>query len=161
MKQNDDMEIVTSIKNLLVTLFSVTFAYFAPVRDMVFVIFFIFVINCVAGMVAGIVAKHERFSNRKFFHCLLETFVFYIIVLSIYVIGEKMKNMEGAMQCITGIVYAIIYFYGVNTLRNMRKLFPHSRPLNFIYFVLSFEIVRKIPYLQQFIDNEKKQEEMK
>lgn len=161
MKQNDDMEIVTSIKNLLVTLFSVTFAYFAPVRDMVFVIFFIFVINCVAGMVAGIVAKHERFNNRKFFHCLLETLVFYIIVLSIYVIGEKMKNMEGAMQCITGIVYAIIYFYGVNTLRNARKLFPNSRPLNFIYYVLSFEIVRKIPYLQQFIDNEKKQEEKK
>ena len=153
------MEIVTSLKNLLVTLFSVTFAYFAPVSDMVFVIFFIFAINCIAGMVAGIVAKHERFSNKKFFHCLLETLVFYMIVLSIYVIGEKMKNMEGAMQCITGVVYAICYFYGVNTLRNLRKLFPTSKPLNFIYYVLSFEIVRKIPYLQQFIDHEKDKEE--
>lgn len=153
------MEIVTSLKNLLVTLFSVTFAYFAPVSDMVFVIFFIFAINCIAGMVAGIVAKHERFSNKKFFHCLLETLVFYMIVLSIYVIGEKMKNMEGAMQCITGVVYAICYFYGVNTLRNLRKLFPTSKPLNFIYYVLSFEIVRKIPYLQQFIDHEKEKEE--
>lgn len=153
------MEIVTSLKNLLVTLFSVTFAYFAPVSDMVFVIFFIFAINCIAGMVAGIVAKHERFSNKKFFHCLLETLVFYMIVLSIYVIGEKMKNMEGAMQCITGVVYAICYFYGVNTLRNLRKLFPTSKPLNFIYYVLSFEVVRKIPYLQQFIDHEKEKEE--
>ena len=153
------MEIVTSLKNLLVTLFSVTFAYFAPVSDMVFVIFFIFAINCIAGMVAGIVAKNERFSNKKFFHCLLETLVFYMIVLSIYVIGEKMKNMEGAMQCITGVVYAICYFYGVNTLRNLRKLFPTSKPLNFIYYVLSFEVVRKIPYLQQFIDHEKEKEE--
>lgn len=161
MKGNDSMEIVTGLKNLLVTLFSVTFAYFAPVKDMVFVIFFIFVINCVAGMVAGIVAKHERFSNRKFFHCLLETMVFYVIVLSVFVVGEKMKSLDGAMQCITGIVYAICYFYGVNTLRNLRKLFPQSRPLNFIYYVLSFEIVRKIPYLQQFIDNEKEQEEKK
>lgn len=151
------MEIVTSLKNLLVTLFSVTFAYFAPVRDMVFVIFFIFAVNCIAGMVAGIVAKHERFSNRKFFHCLLETFVFYMIVLCIYVIGEKMKNLDGAMQCITGVVYAICYFYGVNTLRNLRKLFPQSRTLNFIYYVVSFEIVRKIPYLQQFIDKEKEE----
>lgn len=151
------MEIVTSLKNLLVTLFSVTFAYFAPVRDMVFVIFFIFAVNCIAGMVAGIVAKHERFNNKKFFHCLLETFIFYMIVLCIYVIGEKMKNLDGAMQCITGVVYAICYFYGVNTLRNLRKLFPQSRTLNFIYYVVSFEIVRKIPYLQQFIDKEKEE----
>lgn len=157
MKRNNDMEIVTSLKNLLVTLFSVTFAYFAPVRDMVFVIFFIFAVNCIAGMVAGIVAKHERFNNKKFFHCLLETFVFYMIVLCIYVIGEKMKNLDGAMQCITGVVYAICYFYGVNTLRNLRKLFPQSRTLNFIYYVVSFEIVRKIPYLQQFIDKEKEE----
>ena len=87
--------------------------------------------------------------------------MFYVIVLSIYIIGEKMKNLDGALQCITGIVYAVCYFYGVNTLRNMRKLFPHSRPLNFIYYVLSFEVVRKIPYLQQFLDNEKKEEETK
>lgn len=152
------MEMVTSIKNLLATLFSVTFAYFAPVTDIVFVIFYIFAINCVAGMVADIVAKHQRFSNKKFFHCLLETLVFYVIVLSIYVIGEKMKSVDGAMQCITGIVYAIIYFYSVNTLRNLRKLFPKSRPLNFMYYVLSFEVVRKIPYLQQFIDKEKEEE---
>lgn len=159
--KTESMEIITGIKNMLATLFSITLAYFAPVTDMVFVIFFIFAINCIAGLIAGIVAKHERFNNRKFFHCLLETFVFYVIVLSIYIIGEKMKNLDGALQCITGIVYAVCYFYGVNTLRNMRKLFPHSRPLNFIYYVLSFEVVRKIPYLQQFLDNEKKEEETK
>lgn len=155
MNKNNDMEIITNLKNLLATLLSVTFAYFAPIQEIVFVIFFIFAINCLAGMIAGMVAKHERFSNRKFFHCLLETFMFYAIVLSIFVIGEKMNNMNGAMQCITGIVYAIIYFYGVNILRNLRKLFPRSKPLNFIYYVLSFEVVRKIPYLQQFIDSEK------
>lgn len=153
------MEVITSLKNLLVTLSSVTLAYFAPVTDMVFVIFFIFMVNCIAGMVAGMVAKHERFSNKKFFHCLLETFVFYVVVLSVFIIGERMHNLSGAMQCITGIVYAICYFYGVNTLRNLRKLFPQSRPLNFIYYVLSFEVVRKIPYLQQFIDKEKEKEE--
>ena len=159
--KTESMEIITGIKNMLATLFSITLAYFAPVKDMVFVIFFIFAINCLAGLISGIVAKHERFNNRKFFHCLLETFVFYVIVLSIYIIGEKMKNLDGALQCITGIVYAVCYFYGVNTLRNMRKLFPQSRPLNFIYYVLSFEVVRKIPYLQQFLDNEKKEEETK
>lgn len=157
------MEIVTNLRNLLATLLSVTLAYFAPITDMVFVIFFIFAINCVAGMVAGIVTQKERFNNRKFFHCLLETFVFYVIVLSVFVIGEKMKNLDGALQCITGIVYAVCYFYGVNTLRNLRKMFPKSKPLSFMYYVLSFEVVKRIPYLQQFNENEneKKKEEKK
>ena len=149
------MDIYTSIRNLLASVFSVMFAYFAPIQNMVFVIFFVFAINCMAGMIAGIVAKHERFNLKKFFHCMLETFVFYIIVLSVFTIGEKMRNLDGAIQCITGVVYAILYFYGVNTLRNLKILFPDSKVIRFLFYVLSFEVVKKIPYMQQFINKEK------
>ena len=149
------MDIYTSIRNLLASVFSVMFAYFAPIQNMVFVIFFVFAINCMAGMIAGIVAKHERFNLKKFFHCMLETFVFYIIVLSVFTIGEKMRNLDGAIQCITGVVYAILYFYGVNTLRNLNILFPESKVIRFLCYVLSFEVVKKIPYMQQFINKEK------
>lgn len=149
------MDIYPSIRNLLASVFSVMFAYFAPIQNMVFVIFFVFAINCMAGMIAGIVAKHERFNLKKFFHCMLETFVFYIIVLSVFTIGEKMRNLDGAIQCITGVVYAILYFYGVNTLRNLNILFPESKVIRFLFYVLSFEVVKKIPYMQQFINKEK------
>lgn len=149
------MDIYTSIRNLLASIFSVMFAYFAPIQNMVFVIFFVFAINCMAGMIAGIVAKHERFNLKKFFHCMLETFVFYVIVLSVFTIGEKMRNLDGAIQCITGVVYAILYFYGVNTLRNLNILFPESKVIRFLFYVLSFEVVKKIPYMQQFINKEK------
>lgn len=152
------MDICTSIRNLLASVFSVMFAYFAPIQNMVFVIFFVFAINCTAGMIAGIVAKHERFNLKKFFHCMLETFVFYIIVLSVFTIGEKMRNLDGAIQCITGVVYAILYFYGVNTLRNINMLFPESKVIRFLYYVLSFEVVKKIPYMQQFVNKEKEGE---
>ena len=138
------MDIYTSIRNLLASVFSV-----------MFVIFFVFAINCMAGMIAGIVAKHERFNLKKFFHCMLETFVFYVIVLSVFTIGEKMRNLDGAIQCITGVVYAILYFYGVNTLRNLNILFPESKVIRFLFYVLSFEVVKKIPYMQQFINKEK------
>lgn len=149
------MDLITTIKNLLASIFSVMLAYFAPIEDMVFVIFFVFGINCTAGMITGIMTRNEAFNLRKFFHCLLETFVFYIVVLCVYTIGEKMQNTGGAIQCITGVVYAILYFYGVNTLRNLCLLFKESRVLHFMYFVLSFEIVKKIPYMQQFMNKEK------
>ena len=90
---------------------------------------------------------------KKFFRCIVETLVFYVIVLSIYVIGEKMGNPDGAIQCISGVVYAIIYFYTVNILRNAHKLLPRSKGIKFMYYVLSFEVMKKIPYLQQYIEN--------
>lgn len=149
------MNFFGELKNMIVTLCSITLAYFAPVKDMVFVIFFIFLINMLAGLVSGIVVDNEGFNNKKFFHCIVETCVFYLIVGSVFLIGEKLHNHNGAMQCITGVVYAILYFYGTNTLRNLNKLFPDNKVISFIYYVVSFEIVKKIPYLQQFQNQDK------
>ena len=147
---------INTVRNLFVTVFSVLLSYFAPLKDIVFVIFFIFLLNCIFGLLAGVGTQGEKFSLKKFFRCILETLVFYCIVLSIFVIGEKMGNLDRALQCISGVVYAIIYFYFVNILRNVHKLLPKSKVIVFMYYVLSFEIIKKIPYLQQF--QEKKDE---
>ncbi len=147
---------LNTIRNLVITIFSVLVGYFAPLKDIVFVIFFIFLLNCLFGLLAGVGIQGEKFSLKKFFRCIVETLVFYVIVLSIYVIGEKMGNPDGAIQCISGVVYAIIYFYSVNILRNAHTLIPKSKVLQFLYYVLSFEVIKKIPYLQQF--QEKKDE---
>ena len=142
-----------TIKNLVITIASVVIGYFAPLRDMVFVIFFVFLLNCLFGLVAGIGVEGERFSLKKCFRCIMETAVFYVIVLSIYLVGEKMGNPSGAIQCISGVVYAIIYFYTVNILRNAHKLLPKSKGIKFLFYVLSFEVIKKIPYLQQYMEN--------
>ena len=147
---------LNTVRNLIVTIFGVLLGYFAPLKDIVFVIFFVFLLNCLFGLLAGVGVEGERFNLKKFFLCICETLVFYVVVLSIYVIGEKMGNPAGAIQCISGVVYAIIYFYCVNILRNAHKLLPKTKVIYFLYYVLSFEIIKKIPYLQQF--QEKKDE---
>ena len=145
-----------TIRNLIVTLCSILFGYFSPLRNIVFVIFFVFLLNCLFGLVAGVGVEGEKFNLKKFFRCILETLVFYVIVLSIYLVGEKMGNEQGALQCISGVVYAVIYFYAVNILRNIHTIFPENRWVKFLFYVLSFEVIKKIPYLQQF--QEKKDE---
>lgn len=145
-----------TVKNLIITIVSVLIGYFAPLKDIVFVIFFIFLLNCIFGLLAGVGVENEKFNLKKFFRCIMETLIFYVIVLSIFVIGEKMGNLSGALQCISGVVYAIIYFYAVNILRNTHKLLPKSRVIKFLFYVLSFEVIKKIPYLQQY--QEKKEE---
>jgi len=142
-----------TIKNLIITISSILIGYFAPLKDVVFVIFFVFLLNCVFGLIAGVGVQGEKFSLKKFFRCIMETLVFYVIVLSVYLVGEKMGNPEGAIQCISGLVYAIIYFYFVNILRNAHKLLPKSKGIKFLYYVLSFEVIKKIPYLKQYQEN--------
>ncbi len=149
------MDIFNLIKNALATLLSFAMAYFAPIQNMVFVIFYVFLINCVIGMITGIVAEGEKFSFKKFTRCLFETLMFYLIVVCLYVIGKNMDNMSGAMQVIGGVIYAIIYFTSVNILRNMSKMFPQSKTLSFLYWIVSFEVLKKIPVLKKFHDFDK------
>ena len=147
-------DVIIEIRNMIATLLSITMAYFAPISDMVFVIFYLFLLNMMAGMIAGMVVDDEEFKLKKFFRCITETFVLYVIVLSVFLLGEKMGNKGGAMQCISGIVYAIMYFYSVNILRNLKKLLPGSRPIAFLYYVVSFEFVKKVPFLKEFQQSE-------
>lgn len=153
--------ILDGTKNILATLFSVVMAYFAPIQDMVFTIFFLFLVNCIVGMVTGMLVEREGFRLRKFVHCISETLAFYLIVVCLFVVGRNMDNMDGAMQAIGGVIYSILYFYSVNVLRNLSRLFPDSRTLVFLYWTVSFEFIKEIPALQRFNDYCKKHKKEK
>ena len=148
----------TPLKSVLVTALCAVLAFFAPIANLIFAVFIIFLLNCIAGIIADVVTDRKTFELKKFFHCLFETMVFYVIIMAVYFIGDILLNIEGAIQCSTVIVYAILYFYGTNILRNCIKLFPASRTLKFLYFVLSFEIIKKLPYMEKFKEKEKEVE---
>ena len=144
----------TPLKSVLVTAMCAVLAFFAPIENLSFAVFIIFLLNCIAGLIADVVTDQKGFELKKFFHCLFETMVFYVIIMAVYFIGDILLNISGAIQCSTVIVYAILYFYGTNILRNCIKLFPTSRTLRFLYFVLSFEIIKKLPYMERFKEKE-------
>ena len=144
----------TPLKSAMVTALYAIIAFNAPIANLIFAVFIIFLLNCIAGIVADVVTDSKSFDLKKFFHCLFETMVFYVIIMAVYVIGDKLLNLAGAIQCSTVIVYAILYFYGTNILRNCAKLFPDSKTIKFMYYVLSFEIIKKIPYMDRFKEKE-------
>lgn len=144
----------TPLKSVLVTALCAVLAFFAPIANLIFAVFIIFLLNCIAGIITDVVTDNKSFDLKKFFHCLFETMVFYVIIMAVYVIGDKLLNLAGAIQCSTVIVYAILYFYGTNILRNCAKLFPDSKTLKFMYYFLSFEIIKKLPYMEKFKEKE-------
>lgn len=140
-----------NIKNLIVGTGTILAAYFSPIQDMIFCIFFVFLLNFLTGLISGIRINEEKFNLKKFFRCVIESLIYYSLVAIIFIVGDHMDNQDGALQCITGITYAIIYFYAVNGLRNLHMLMPHSKGLGFIYYVVSLEGIKRIPYLDSYI----------
>ena len=142
------MENIRSIAGCVI---SAVVAYFAPIESIFLGVAWVFVVNFVFGLLNGIVVKNEIFSFRKAFSCFVEAMVLYVLMATIFLVGDRIGNQSGAMQCITAVVYALIYFYTVNTLRNVKGLFPGNKTIRFLYWILSIEFVKEIPFIGDYL----------
>lgn len=145
-----------NLKGLLVGVMSALAAYLSPISSVIFSIFYVFILNFIFGLLGGF-SKGEKFDFKKAFSTIKEVLIYYLIILSVYLVGERMGDKGAALQAITSITYAFIYFYVVNILKNLCLVFKESRALFFIHYVVSFEIVKKIPFLESFVKNEGKE----
>ena len=142
------MENIRSIAGCVI---SAVVAYFAPIESIFLGVAWVFVVNFVFGLLNGIVVKNEIFSFRKAFSCFVEAMVLYVLMATIFLVGDRIGNQSGAMQCITAVVYALIYFYAVNILRNIKGLFPGNKTIRFLYWILSIEFVKEIPFIGDYL----------
>lgn len=138
-------------KTLIIVSLSSLAAYLSPISGVVFSVTLIFIVNFIIGYIAGMRVNHEDFSFKKAFSCMKEAGTFFIIVVCTYTIGEKMENTTGALQSISMITYSLLYFYTTNVFKNLKKLFPRSMWIAFVYYMISFEFVKKVPGLEEFL----------
>ena len=136
-------------KSFIAVSLATILSYFQPIQSILTAILWLFVLNFLFGLVAGIVANKENFSFRKAFTCISEVSVFLVILSTIFFIGDHLGARGGAMQAISTITYALLYFYSVNILKNLKLLFPASKGLIWIYNLLSIELIAKLPRLNK------------
>mgnify|MGYP003169192058 CR=1 FL=1 len=123
------------------------------VHDILTACMIIFAANFFTGLFAGVLVQHEGFIFRKAFKCISEAAVISGLMAMILLVGDNIDNHDGAMSALA--VYALIYFYGVNILKNLNRIFPKNRYIDFLYYVLSFEMIKKIPYLENYKQKQK------
>lgn len=145
------------IKILFVGVLSAVCSFFAPITDYVFALTIVFLFDFLAGLISSILVNNEKFKFSKFRRYLIDIMVYFIIITSIYAVGEFTHKPDGAIQCASGVMFVIIYYYAVNIFRNLTHLMPNNQPINFIYYVLSFEILNKYPILKNFRDHKNKE----
>lgn len=134
-----------------------------PIAGDVFTLFYIFVMNFVFGYLSGRIVYGEDFNFKKAFECISQSAIFFLTVFSIYMIGDLKNQEEGAIQLVSTVVYVVIYFYTTNILKNIRKFLKTGTPgykvVDFLYYLLSFEIIHKIPVLSDYLEKQPENKE--
>jgi hypothetical protein len=145
-----------TIRNLFACSVAAIAAYFHPIEDIIMAILVVLAVNFILGLLSGILVNKEGFNFKKAFICIVEGMVYFALISFIFFVGDKIHNRAGALQCISAITYALLYFYGVNIFKNLHSLLPANTLIAFLYYVVSFAFVDKIPYLKEFLKIENK-----
>ena len=104
----------------------------------------VFIAQILAGTFVGVNIKHEDFSKTKFFKAILEAVFYLMTVKFISEIGKVYNDVNLAKQVIKYITYLVTWAYGCSLFKNLKLLFPESKPISIIYELLSTEIYKKI-----------------
>jgi len=150
-------------RTLLAGLLAGILGWLDPIAGDVFAMIYVFGMNFIAGYLSGRICFNEDFDIKKAFRCIIEAAIFFVVVVSIYLVGKLKDNPDGAVQCVSTVVYVVIYFYTTNILKNVRKFLKTGTPaykvVDFLYFLLSFEIIKKIPVLGDYLEEYKEREQ--
>lgn len=146
----------TYVRELIAGVVLAVLAYLKPIEGELWTLFLIFFVNFLFGYLSGMIAYNEEWDNKKALRCVGEATVFFVLCMAIYAIGRLKGQMSGAVQCVSFITYIIIYFYGLNVLRNCKLIFRKGTSpwyvVSFLYYVLRFKFVEKIPFLSDFLN---------
>lgn len=146
------------IKYGIVAIVSSIFAFLQPIANDLYFMLMLFGFNWLCGVVADQVSS-KGWNKKKCMWAFFEAFMFFAFVTFIFATGYFKNNMSGALQCVSFVSYTCLYFYSTNICRNMKLIFPENttayKVFSFIYYVLSVEFVKKVPFLQSYLSRNK------
>ena len=150
------------VKNVAVGILLAIIAYLEPIQEELKTLFLVFFLNFLFGYISGMV-KGEDFSLKKALVCIGHATVFFVLCAAVYAMGRLKGQMSGAVQCVSFITYLIMYFYGLNILKNCKKIFKENTPpwhvVNALYYILRFKFIERIPLLSSYLDMSKEDAE--
>ena len=129
--------------------------YFTPIHGLIIGLSIAFFISFGFGILAGILKQDEAVDLKKASRAFSELATYFVIIASLFVIGDKMEDGGWVYEVLSAITWGMIYFYIANWTKNMKRLFPGSRGIAFLNFVLGLEFLKRIPYLKDFVEQEK------
>lgn len=133
--------------------------YMLPIQWVMFLMIAASFGNFIVGWHCARFANGESFSFTKAFRAVTELCVFVTTIASLYIIGDKVGGgFLDSQKAIMFISYVMFYFYAVSVFKNLNRAFPESKLFTFMYYVLSMEIAKMIPFINRYV-NERRENE--
>ena len=146
---------IENIRSLFVGIAIAVLAFLKPIEGELTSLMIVFFLNFVCGYLSGMIANHEDFNLKKALRCGAEATVFFILCCAVYAVGQMNQQQSGALQCVSFVTYVVLYFYGLNILKNLKKIFKQgSAPwqiVAFLYYFLRFKFIERIPGLSDYL----------
>lgn len=148
-----------SLRTFVVSIVTALSAYFSPIQGEFQVLIILFSVNFVSGLLAAILVDNDKFRFKKAFRCVAELTCLMVFIAAMYSIGERKNDVSGTLQLVSFVTYVVVWFYTQNILRNLKSLFKTGTMhmvCAFLYYIVSVEFIKRIPYLQTYFDIENK-----
>ena len=133
--------------------------YFTPIHGLIAGLTIAFFLSFGFGILSGILKQNEQLDLKKAFRAFGELATYLVIIASLFVIGEKMKDGGLVFEVLSAITWGMIYFYVANWTKNLKRLFPSSRGISFIHYILGLEILKNLPLLKNFVEKNPENEQ--
>ena len=104
--------------------------------------------------------KKKNFNTGKILLSFFYVAIYLVILLSVYIVGVKMGDVNQALFVDKFITYVFIYFYVANIFKNLRILLPNNKPISFLDYVFHLEILKRIPSLSEWLEKQKEQKQI-
>ena len=135
---------VDRIKFILYAVFAWYLATFSEVIPTFRIISIAFVVSMVIGTIVGINIKGELFSKTKFFKAIFEALCYLMSIWFVNEMGRTYNDHDLSNQVIKYVTYLVTWAYSCSIFKNLKLLFPSSKPIAIIYEILSTEIYKKL-----------------
>lgn len=146
--------------NIIVWLIGAVWAFFEPITDFLLAMIILFTLNYVLGFTSGLV-QGESWSMKKTLKCFLEWTMFFLMLTCFFAIGHFLHKQDESMYCVQWVCIVATWAYLRNIVKNGKVIVPNNSTMFFLLdildYVLSFKVLSKITFLQEYIEKRKKE----
>lgn len=153
---------MVQIKGFFLAAISAILSFFMPIKDFIIAMIFLFGINFIFGLVADI-TNGKGWNKKKAEMFFVYCFIFFVIAVSIFVIGHFMHAYIEAVHGVKYLCIVSLWFFAVNITRNWMSITPVGSTFHniayFLNYILSIQFIERIPFMKEFIQEKEKQKE--
>lgn len=149
------MNYLDLIKTGIVTFLSSIVAYLQPVHNAMVLLLIFAGLDIMFGILAGIIAKDERFRFKKFILSAAYLLIYLGIVVMVYAVGRYQNDIEESLYVVKIITYVFTYFYSSNIMKNLHDLMPDNQVIKFLDYFIGLQFTKNIAVLNDFLKKER------